>query len=246
MALAFTLFFASLQDSGPITGPDEATVALPPGMTPAADPAADTLSDRVAAGQAPAADPQLEPVSEKPVVESEPVAAPTEEETKILAPRSLVGRSNQLLADSSEHGPSLVGFFFWTGVVMALLGLTFWILRRYAGKSRLLGGGIMHVLARKGIAQKQEILLVEVGPRILIVGATRDRLAALGEFRDPDEIARLRADLEPGGEGSARRTFDQSLREGLKEEERPATTGVTASIVDELADIRKTVHAWKA
>ena len=238
MVLALILLFASLQDSGPITGPDEATVALPPGMTPppapaadpAAAPAADTLPDRVAAG---------------PAVEA-PVAAPTEEETKILAPRSPVGRSNQLLADSSEHGPSLVGFFFWTGVVMALLGATFWVLRRYAGKSRLLGGGTMHVLARKGIAQKQEILLVEVGPRILIVGATRDRLAALGEFRDPDEIARLRADLEPRGGGTARRTFDQSLREGLREEERPATTGVTASIVDELADIRKTVHAWKA
>ena len=244
LLLAVSLFCAALQDSGPITGPDEATVALPPGIkapvpapavtevepveesAPAADPAADTLLDRVAAGQA--------------------VTAPTEEESRILVPPSQVGRTKQLLVDSPEHGPSLLGFFFWTGVVMALLGLTFWILRRYAGKSRFLGGGTMRVLARKGVAQKQEILLVEVGPRILIVGATRDRLASLGEFSDPDEIARLRADLEPGGEGSVRRTFDQSLRVGLKEEERPMTTGVTASIVDELADIRKTVHAWKA
>jgi hypothetical protein len=81
-----------------------------------------------------------------------------------------------------------------------------------------------------------------------VVGATRDRLAALGEISHPDEVAVLRADLPARREESARAAFKDTLREGLKGTPAPAeeAKGVYASIAEELSEIRKTVHAWKA
>ena len=40
--------------------------------------------------------------------------------------------------------------------------------------------------------------------------------------------------------------FRESLREGIREEEKPGEARVYDSIVGELAEIRKTVRAWRA
>jgi len=68
----------------------------------------------------------------------------------------------------------------------------------------------------------------------------------LGEFSGPDEVARLRAELPQRKDDSHRVEFRDSLREGLREEEAPREERVFASIADELAEIRKTVRAWRA
>jgi flagellar biogenesis protein FliO len=109
------------------------------------------------------------------------------------------------------------------------------------------------VLARKPLAPKQEIFLVEVGTRVFMIGSTRDHLSTLGEFTSPDEVAVLRANLPERKDDSLRREFHQSLRDGLRGEEAttadpkgPREERVFASIANELAEIRKTVRAWRA
>ena len=153
------------------------------------------------------------------------------------------------ITESAADGPSLAGFVTASIGVVALLGGAVFLLRKYGRTSRFLGGGgPIRVLGRRTVGARQEILLVEVGTRVLVVGATRDRLAALGEISSPDEVAVLRADLPGRREDSARAAFKDTLREGLKGAPAPAeeAKGVYASIADELAEIKKTVHAWKA
>lgn len=145
-------------------------------------------------------------------------------------------RISRKLIDRPESSSYLGGFLAWTGVVMLLLGGALWLLRRFGRGSRLLdGGGLIRVLARRPLGPKQEIFLVEVGAKAFLIGSTRDQLRTLGEFAQPDEVAALRA----GREDSVRPSF----RESLRERETPVAG---ASIADELAEIRKTVHAWKA
>ena len=144
--------------------------------------------------------------------------------------------------------PSLGSFITASVVVVGLLGGGLWALRRFGRNSRFLGGkGPIRLLGRSAIGARQEILLVEVGPRVLVVGSTKEGLSSLGEISNPDEVAVLRADLPGRREESQRTAFQETLREGLKAAPAVETTkNVYASITDELAEIRKTVHAWKA
>jgi flagellar biosynthetic protein FliO len=214
----------------PIPAPqasDAVTVTLPPALPSRPEPEA-----------APAA-----PEAPKPAA---PVAIPVEQ------PR----RASRPLEEKPEAGPSMGGFVVGSFAVVACLGAAFLLLRRFGKNSRFLGGGnAIQVLARKPLGPKQEIFLVEVGAKVFMIGSTRDHLSTLGEFSAPDEVATLRANLPERRNDSHRVEFHQSLREGLREEEGPAGTSakagpreerVFASIADELAEIRKTVRAWRA
>jgi flagellar biogenesis protein FliO len=151
------------------------------------------------------------------------------------------------LAERPESGPSLGGFLVASVVVVALLLGAFLLLKRFGRNSRLLGaGGPIRVLSRKGLGGRHDLFLVEVGPRVLLLGATRDRLSTLGEFRNPDEVAVLRADAPGRSEGTFRESFRETLDEGIRAEEKPSPDGVYASISEELAEIGRTVRAWKA
>jgi flagellar biosynthetic protein FliO len=187
--------------------------------------------------------PLPEPLASRP--------APQEDPSPVLIPErpaAAAARTSPLLVERPEAGPSLGGFILSSLLVLGLLVGAFVLLKRYGGRSRLLGGGdAIRVLARKGIGQKQEVFLVEVGPRVFLVGSTKDRLCTLGEFSDPDEVSALRAELPGRAGGSERLNFKESLREGIREAEHPKAPAATyASIADELSEIRKTVQAWRA
>lgn len=179
----------------------------------------------------------------------EPPAAATPHASEKLIPPPEPPPLPQKLVDRAEPGPGLGGFVLGSLVVMALLVGLFMLLKRFGRGSRFLaGGGVISVLARKPLGQRQEVFLVEVGPKVFLVGSTRDALSTLGEFSNPDEVAVLRANLPARRDDSMKLAFRDSLREGLKDEEdpRPAKTRVYDSIVGELAELRKTVKGWRA
>jgi flagellar biogenesis protein FliO len=204
-----------------------------------------SLALLLAAGQEPEA---LPPASQiDPAASELSVPVPPKESPRLLleAPdRSL----SQKLVERPESGPSLAGFLFWSGVVLALMVGFFALLKRFGRASRFLaGGGVIHVLARKSLGSRQEIFLVEAGPKVFMIGSTREGLTTLGEFAGPDEVAALRGALPARKDPPMALAFRESLKEGLKEGERgPAEKPLYESIVDELAQIRKTVRAWRA
>jgi flagellar biogenesis protein FliO len=223
----------------------------------------------LAAAQDPAAGPHAPPpsfaettVALPPLPEPEtPPAAKSETEPARAAARILPAgpepAPSRKLEDRPEAGPGLGGFILWSGVVMALMAGTFVLMRRLARGSRFLaGGGAINVLARKPLGQKQEVFLVEVGPKVFLVGSARDRLSTLGEFSNPDDVASLRASLAGGRGDSAGADFRASLRAGLRREEEgtdgrapaapaPSESAAYASIAEEVAGIRSMVRAWR-
>ena len=230
VTLAIAAFLAALQDPavGPPVPPEpssETTVALPPMAVPAES--------------------EVEPPA--PVPAAAAPAEPARESARILPPATEERSEGRKLLDRPEPGPGLGGFLLWSGVVMALLAGTFVLLRRFARGSRFLaGGGAIDVLARKPLGQKQEVFLVSVGTKVFLVGSTRDRLATLGEFSGPDEVASLRASLAGARAESAGAAFRASLREGLSgTEEAGEGREAYASIADEIAGIRRVVRAWR-
>jgi flagellar biogenesis protein FliO len=177
-----------------------------------------------------------------PSIQSAPDPVPT----PVAIPAQEPPRTGRALEDRAEPGPSVGGFVVGSLAVVGLLGGALVVLRRFGKNSRFLGGGgPIRVLSRKPLGPKQEVFLLEVGTRVFMIGSTRDQLSTLGEFSSPEELASLRATLPPR-EDSHRVEFRESLREGLRDQEAPREDRVFASIADELAEIRKTVRAWRA
>lgn len=218
----------------------------------------------LAAGQDPAAGPPAAPpaladeatVALPPFPEAAapaPETEPARAAARIQPPESPKAPSRKL-SDGPEPGPGIGGFVLWSGVVMALMAGAFALLRRLARGSRFLaGGGAINVLARKPLGQKQEVFLVEVGPKVFLVGSTRDRLSTLGEFSGPDDVASLRANLAGGKAGGFRASLRASLGEeegegkegGAPAEPPPSESAAYASIAEEIAGIRSMVRAWR-
>jgi flagellar biogenesis protein FliO len=163
------------------------------------------------------------------------------------APRTIVAEPAARRLASEPGDPSVAGIAGWTVAVVALVAVAALAVRKLLGRAGLLpGGGVIDVVARRAIAPRQDLLLVAVGARLFLIGASREHLVTLGEFSRPDEVAQLR------GTG-AEQEFRSALRESIREAERakpPAGVAEPAApyggLVDELARIRRTVEGWRA
>lgn len=79
-------------------------------------------------------------------------------------------------------------------------------------------GGVVRVLARSPVAPRQQVLLLQIGRRVLVVADNGTQLSALSEIRDADEIAQLAGQL--AGTGRAEKeafaaAFDEAQRDFL-------------------------------
>jgi len=150
------------------------------------------------------------------------------------------------LGTGASREPGLGGVFGATFLVLAILAGAFLLLRRFLGKSRLFAGGAaVRILARRPLAPRQEVVLVEIGSRVIVVGATRDSLTRLGEITSAEELARLRSRCGLAREEAA---ADAAASSTSPEPEMPATERPGAAgyqgVVDELSRIRTTVRDW--
>lgn len=125
--------------------------------------------------------------------------------------------------DASEGKGVLLGEVLPTA---AALGATLLAIVLARGIARRVGGaaggargpsGVVQVLARYPIARGQQVVLLEVGRRILVAHQTAQAVTTLSEFSDPAEVADLRARCESGRRGTAAFSFDALLRRSTQE-----------------------------
>ncbi len=134
---------------------------------------------------------------------------PPEQESRGLGrPRRLLGRPGSADEDP-EGGPSrwlgapwteLVRVAVGLGIVLALLVGTRAALRRLIDPLGSGGrpSGIISVLARYPVARGQQLLLLRVAGRIVLLHQSRQAMTPLSEVTDPDEVASLQARIEAG------------------------------------------------
>jgi flagellar biogenesis protein FliO len=107
--------------------------------------------------------------------------------------------------------------------VVALIVLLGWGYRTAAGKGQGLGGarpkqhGVIEVLGRTAVSARQSVCLLRVGPRLILVGSSGDRLAPLDAFENAELAARLSGDAATGRPDSRSSDFSRSL-EGAERE----------------------------
>ena len=77
------------------------------------------------------------------------------------------------------------------GVVVGLIFLLRWMARGFLGLPRRGSSRAVRVLGRTMIAPRQQVMLLQVGRRVVVVGDSAGRMQPLAEISDADEVAAL-------------------------------------------------------
>ncbi len=136
-----------------------------------------------------------------PAFAAAPAAAPPLEQRPLV--RSQPAQQNSAPAAAPEEG---LGF---TRVALSLVAVVGLILFLRWGGAKLFTGqgspgsnGLMQVIARAPVAPRQQLMLVRVGRRLVVVANSAGQMTPLSEITDADEVAellgQLKRDKEPG------------------------------------------------
>jgi len=139
-------------------------------------------------------------------------------------PEQRVVRRPAARVRAATNGPSGTEGFSWFRTIASLGAVVGLILLLGWGYRALLSGGLslpargrrpglIEIVSRTALSPKQALCLVRVGPRMVLVGVTPDRLTALDVVEDADLTARLAGEsLRRRGESSTRE-FERCIRE---------------------------------
>ena len=149
-----------------------------------------------------------------PLDDEDPLAKPLTPPSE--APGSVFGGLN-----SSTMKP-LVTTGLSLGLVLTLFCAVVWLMRKSGGKSnRALPGEIVEVLGVTAITPKQQMQLVRLGNKILLLSITQQGVQPIGEVTEPEEVARICAVCQSNRPNSMSNTFRQVLTQ--MENERPSS-----------------------
>ena len=134
---------------------------------------------------------------------------PGDESLKLSPPSTSPNRDTETTVPPSPLR-SLVTVISSLAVVLGLFLLLVWISRR--GMSRgmaVLSREVVEVLGRAPLAGRQQMHLIRVGSKLLLVSVTPSGAETLTEIIDPEEVQRLAGICQQNGPGSATTTFRQ-------------------------------------
>jgi len=98
-------------------------------------------------------------------------------------------------------------------LVVALIFLVRYALRRVGAAARTGGGGdVIEVLARTSVSPKQQLLLVRLADRLVLVGSGPAGMASLSEIREPQEVRDVLKALETSRGGALAQLFRRRSR----------------------------------
>ncbi len=108
------------------------------------------------------------------------------------SPKPAAAQATGTAATASSSASDLMRVVFALAIVVGIILLLRTGLRRMAslpGNTR--AGKLVTVVSRSMISPRQQILVLQVGKRLLVVGDSGGSMSVLSEMTDPDEIASL-------------------------------------------------------
>lgn len=126
-------------------------------------------------------------------------------------------------ASRSSFGPSL----FWSFGILAVG----WVARQYIKGGGALPGrpsGSLELLSRQTLGPQQQLALIRLGSKILLVGATPSGMSTLTTIEDPAEVDRMMAELRPAAT-QTRPTWKDLFRSPRSDSREQPASGVSIS-----------------
>jgi flagellar biogenesis protein FliO len=163
-----------------------------------------------------------------------PIAPPSAASTAAHDDRPISAPSGSLSADAIRTGAALVG-------VLALALILKKLVKRLGDPlAARRPSGVVRVLARFPLAKGQQVILLEVGKRVLCVHQGGAAATALCAFDDLTEIADLKARIEAGSADRVR--FEHELTRSI---ERTPTREAHLSAGQRGAQVTETIDLTK-
>ncbi len=139
----------------------------------------------------------LDEVSQSPQEDSEQASA-TEPKVDQTIPTTVVRRSRptRSAGEARQRTEAATTPWYRSGlgalaVVLAIVGLAAWAVRRWIPSARINDSGGLRVVGRTSVTPKHSVALIRVGRRFVLVGVSGERMTALCDVNDPDEVAEL-------------------------------------------------------
>ena len=179
------------------------------------------------------------------------IARPSPDEDGAAAGGWSFGRkdeANKTVARAGETGSWSLRDFLPLASVVALILIAAWVVKRSMPARRLLtGSGVLEIVARTPLSGKQTLVLVRMGPGLLLLGATPDRISRLGSVKDPEQVALMLGEIESTKPGSISETFtrsfnDESLAyspEATGQDQAARASGPVRGLLDKVRQFRK-------
>lgn len=208
----------------------------------------------------------IEDEANKPVGQgdAEPLKKPETESVGALAVKDAAGQANtrppiflgrkRPAADAESESASAAQTPWYRtslgalGLVLALMAVLYFALRRWAPSIKAQDAGLVRVMGRTVVGPRQSLVLFRVGQRVVLVGVSPDRIDRVCEITDADEVAALTARASQGqtrGDFSAwldreAAEFVDSDKPGSRENAGNESRSGSKSLSDLLAKLRTT------
>ena len=157
---------------------------------------------------------QLDGTFVAPASENSTTGAPNSTSQPLrLSPRNDGGESSN---DSQKSPPSISGTIInivsSLAIVLGLFFLTVWFIRRGSrGVGGALPSDVVQVLGRSSLSPKQQLQLIRVGGKLILVAVSANGAQTLTEVTNTSEVERLATACEATRGGSASESFRQVL-----------------------------------
>jgi flagellar protein FliO/FliZ len=161
-----------------------------------------------------------------------PIGSPSDSRSIRTAPGGSRVSATQPMAMPSL-GVDVTRMLMALAIVIGLIYAARWFVKRfYNGSVMPAGSRVVQVLNRTVLAPKQQILLLQVGKRVVVVGESNGNLTTLAQIEDADEIAQLTGRLQEERAGKSTGFSGMFGRAQSKMAEEPAETNVPLSAHD--------------
>ena len=119
-----------------------------------------------------------------------PAEASLDDQAGRVVPRKTGGDESRPIGGGGSGG-DVVGWLRTLGALAVVAGLIFaarWLLRRCGVSAPAGQAGPMEVLARASVAPRQQLLLVRLGKRLVLIGSGGGTMTTLAEVSDEAEV----------------------------------------------------------
>jgi flagellar protein FliO/FliZ len=97
-----------------------------------------------------------------------------------------------------DFSSALLEMLFSLGLVLGILLVVLWLVRRYLPTTAGgMGGGAMRLLGKLSLGPRKYLALVEVADEVLLLGVSNDGINLLSKVENQEALSGLRAPVEP-------------------------------------------------
>jgi len=135
-----------------------------------------------------------EPAAQPPPTAPHSPGTSADDQAERPVPRRTGGDESRTIGGGASDGDSARGWLRTLGALAVVAGLIFaarWLLRRWGATGPAGQAGPMEVLARASVAPRQQLLLVRLGTRLVLIGAGGGTMTTLAEVTDQAEVDEL-------------------------------------------------------